>query len=116
LAGPLEGLLGTPANLSEEPIEVRRMVTHRQLAFDDDGHPLGRPEVAPEAVGLGTLGEQSRQLCALFGAQTRPAAGRGSVPQSLDAGLLGLPQTLADRSVGDSKGCGKLALLPALLS
>ncbi len=95
---------------------MRRVVVDTQLAVDDDGYPLGCPEVAAEVVGLGTFAQQTRQLCALFGSQTHWAAGRGSVAQSLDPCLAGLSHPLADRPLGNSEGCGDVPLLPVLLS
>ncbi len=94
---------------------MRAVVADRELALDDDGHPLGGPEIAPEAVSLGAFGQESRDLGTLLGAQTRLGTRGGSRTQRLDSPLSGSLEPLADCSLGHAKSCGDVALLPALL-
>ena len=65
---------GHPPRRTQQPADMVGMVPDAELLADDRRDALGGPDLAKEAEGFGTLGEQTGKLCELFGAQP----GRGA--------------------------------------
>src|SRR5690242_13793460 len=92
-----------------------RMVFHPELACDDLGDALARPELPAEAPRLGASREERRHLSLLLRREARHSAGSLAVVQGGFAFLAGAGKPLADGAVGDAERGGDLADLPALL-
>ncbi len=61
------------------------MVADPKRFLDHGGDPLGRPHVAQEPVGIGTLFQQAHQLGFLLGTQPGHPTGRQAMDQRLGA-------------------------------
>jgi len=92
-----------------------RVKAHPRLSCDDRRHPLGRPNVAGEAIRLGTPCQQLGDACPLLGREFRRWPRPDPVAQRTDASIRGALQLLADRAGRDPQRCGDRLLLPALL-
>ena len=91
------------------------VIADRELALDDRPDPGGRPDVAPEPVGFGPLGQEGGKLGALLGAETVGRTRGDAATQGFVASFPRPFQPLADRSLGDAQRRRDGTLLPALL-
>lgn len=92
------------------------MITHSELALDHGRYPRRRPDLVMEAEGLGSAGQQGRQLRPLLGSQLRLAAWSEAVAERLDSVSFGATHPLADRSGADPQRRCNRPLGPALLN
>jgi hypothetical protein len=77
LNGPAFRLLVAPTYLVEELAHVIAMVFHSQLAFDQIGNPLRRPQLRPVTVCHGPFGQETNESLFLLRCQPRWSTRRG---------------------------------------
>ncbi len=91
------------------------VVTDAKGLLDHPGYSGSRPYLSNEAIVLGSLGEEGRDLGKLCLGQPWSGTGGRMTAKSLYA-LLPCPlDPLADSSLAHAKGLGDVDLLPALL-
>ncbi len=94
---------------------MHRVVGDAELQLKDRGDSAPRPDLATEAIGLGTPVQKVGEAGKLLGRQASGRA-RGSVmPQRLWASLTGTFHPLAHGRLADAQRLGNLALRSALL-
>src|SRR5215216_5847842 len=92
-----------------------RVVADTKRAPDHHLHASSRLDIADEAVGLGTLREESGQVRALLSHQPRPRTRRLPTPQRLTPARPSAPEPLAHRTPRPPQRFGDPNRLPALL-
>jgi hypothetical protein len=88
--------------------DVTREADHR-----GDAAPC--PELAPEAIGFGTLLQQRREVGAWLGGQPGRGPRWWPMAKRFRASVAGACHPLTDGAFADAEGLGDLALGPALL-
>lgn len=83
--GPLGRSLAAPAKLDQDLPHVRRVIADVELAFDDLGHTLARPEVRGKASRFGAALEQRHQMLVVGLTHVRPATGSSGLSKSRPA-------------------------------
>ena len=115
LGRPLDGLLDTVLDGSQDAATMRRMVADAEDALDHLGDPLGGPDLPAIAKRLRSLCQHCWQLGRLLSTQLRLGARRRMTTQRLDSLRPDSFEPLADRSFAHSQGHGYVFLLPTLL-
>lgn len=95
--------------------DVRGVVADAKGAPDNFRHPLARPDLPAEAVGLRPALQQCGQVVPLLGAQARLTTGSGMTPQPVQSLLAAPFELLADCPRRHAEGSGVIPLFPALL-
>lgn len=90
-------------------------VLHAELLLHELHGARAGPDVPAEAVVLGAVLEQGRELLELLGREFRPCAGSFAAAQRIGAVLAGGAEPLADGAWGDVEGAGDVDAAPALL-
>jgi hypothetical protein len=67
LSRATDRFLGTPACRAQQPADMIRVVADAEFVANDRRDALGGPDLTDEAESLGAPGEQTRELCELFG-------------------------------------------------
>lgn len=115
LGGARDGLLRSPAEPLEDAAQVGAGVRDPELLLHELHDTRAGPDVAAEAVVLGALREQVRELLELLGREFRRCAGSFAAAQRLGAMVTSGAEPLADGAWGDVEGAGYVDAAPALL-
>jgi hypothetical protein len=91
------------------------MIPNAPFQVDDRRNPAASPELAPEAIGLGTAMQELGQASQLLSRQPPRSARWWPVAQGLWSPLVGTFHPLADGPFADAQRQGDLALGPALV-
>jgi hypothetical protein len=91
------------------------VIADAERALDHDDDPRRGPDVAPEPVGLGALGQERGELGPLLGRQAMGRTRGDPAAQGFSAPFPRPLQPLADRALGDPQRRGDIPLLPAPL-
>jgi hypothetical protein len=115
LGGPFDWSLDTVAQRMEQPVDVGGVVRNTKRAPNDLGHPLARPDLAAEAVGLRAAGKQGGDLVPLRSGEPGRWTRRGMAPQRLHTVLPRPFEPLTGGALCDAERGGNRGLFPALL-
>ncbi len=115
LGRPLDGLLDTVLDSTQDAATMGRMVADAEDPLDHLGDPLGGPDLPAIAKRLRASRQHCWQLSHLLSTQLALRAGRRVTTQRLHSLRPGSFEPLADCSFAYSQGHGNVFLLPALL-
>ncbi len=115
LTGASGGLLRAPAEGLEQPADRHRVIGDAELQPKGRGDSAPRPDLATEAIGLGTPVQEVGEAGELRGSQAPGRARWRAMPQRWWASLAGTFDPLAHGRLADAHRRGNLALRPALL-
>lgn len=88
LQGAPFGFLVAPAQVAQDPADVRTMVGDAELVFDDLGDARRGPQIGGVAVGQGTLQQELLETPQLPRGHLRRPSGRGAHLQGLPTATL----------------------------
>jgi hypothetical protein len=94
---------------------MHRVVGDAKLQPKDRSDPAPRPDLATEAIGLGTTLQEVGKAGELLGSQSPGRARWRAMPQRVWASLAGTFHPLAHGCRADAQRLGNLALRPAFL-
>ena len=107
--------LRAPSQILEQPRDLALAVGDAELLLDDPGHPAAGPQVAAEAVCLGTVPEEIGDQAQLVGGQLGSHASLVGVRgERLRPALPSGSHPLADGAFGGAESGGDVSLEPAL--
>ena len=106
LGGPVLGLLGASVEaLFEDLADVLGVVGEAEVAADDRGDALGRPQLGGPAVGAGAVQQQVFEVLQLVVAQARGRARVGLGGQAVGMRAGGLAPAV-EGGAGDAQDAG----------
>jgi hypothetical protein len=92
-----------------------RMVRHPEMVSNQSRHPGLGPDVALEAHGFRSLGQQLQELVPLCWGQTGRCSWGWLVAQTCYPSFSATLDPLANRPLGVTQGIGNISLLPTFL-
>src|ERR1043166_3911520 len=110
-----DGHLGRPAEFPKQTGNVPLVVADAKFLLDNFGNAGASPNLAPEAIGLGSMPKELRNQSLLRSSQLSRAARRGVSAQGVRACRAGDAEPLTDRRFRDSKGLCNRPLGPIIL-
>src|SRR5205823_4272474 len=116
LDGPGDGDLGRPADFLEDTGDVMLVVIDAKLLLDDLTDPIARPQVAAEAVCLGTVPEEVGDQIPLAREQFPRRAAAQAPAEGVRTAFCGGTQPLTDSRSANAQGGGDVGLRPAVLA
>jgi hypothetical protein len=108
-------LLATLADRLAHAADPGEMVRDATREANHRGEAAPCPELAPEAIGVGALLQQRREVGVWLVGQPGRGTRRWPMAQRFHASVAGACHPLTDGAFADAEGLGDLALGPALL-